>query len=142
MYRKLSVAVIVLSVIGTLAILLYLCWPWGDESVAPRLSEYGGLLSLVLWAIAPYLPLLVKTLKSPSGQAGNLLMLIGCAAIGAAGCGIYLDAVLKHPAPLSALLFLVLPLYQWGAVLLLLLINYTWVHFCKSFRSSGKLKLL
>jgi hypothetical protein len=91
---------------------------------------------LVLWATAPYLPLLVKTSKPQPVPAGNLVIPVGYAIIGVAGLGLYLDAVWRHPAPLSTLVFLVVPLYQWAAVFLLLLINYLWAHRVKSLRSS------
>jgi hypothetical protein len=79
---------------------------------------------LLLWAIAPYLPLLVRTRKSPAVRGTNLLRLIGSAIICVGGVGIYLDALVWHPEPLSALIFLAVPLYQWVAVVLLVVMEY------------------
>jgi hypothetical protein len=137
MYQKLSVAVILLTGGATLTLLLYLSWPWGEPAIPLRASDYWGLLSLFLWVLAPYLALLVKARKSQAVPWRNMVMLIGSVIIGAGGFGLYLDAVLRYPEPLSALTFLVIPFYQWMAVFLVLLILSRWALLFKSFGTFG-----
>lgn len=135
MYHTLAVAVMLLSGGATLALLLYLSWPWGEPAVSLRARDYWGLLCLALWALAPYLALLVKARKPQAPQWKNVVLLMGSVIIGAGGFGLYLDAVLRHPEPLSVLTFLAIPFYQWGAVFLLLLILSGWLPFFNSRRS-------
>ena len=122
--HTLYIAVILFGVFGTLGLLMYLARPWEDNFAPGTASGYRGLLGFLFWAIAPYLPLLVWARKSHAVRAVNLLRLIGAAIICVGGVGIYLDAGLRHPAPLSALVFLAVPLYQWVAVVLLMVMDY------------------
>lgn len=127
MFHKVSVCLILLAIIATLALLLYLSWPWGENVVRLEASDYFGLLSLALWAISPYLPLLARASKNQPSRAGNVVMLAGVAVIIGAGLGLYLDIIWRHPAPLSALAFLAVPVYQWVAALALMLVTSRWV---------------
>jgi hypothetical protein len=135
MYHTLSVAVILLSGGATLTLLLYLSWPWGEPAVSLRARDYWGLLCLALWALSPYLALLVKARRPQGARWKNVVLLVSSLIIGAGGFGLYLDAVLRHPAPLSALTFLAIPFYQWGAVFLVLFILSRWFPLFNSQRS-------
>jgi hypothetical protein len=112
------------GVFATLALLIYLARPWEDNLSSRAAPGYWELLCLLLWAIAPYLPLLVRGRKSHAVRGANLLRLMGSAIICVGGVGIYLDAFLWHPEPLSALVFLAVPLYQWVAVVFLVVMEY------------------
>ena len=123
---------VLIAVIGfggfvTLALLIALSHPWEDNFAPRTASEYWGFLSLLLWAVAPYLPLLVMARKRYAARAGNLLRLIGAVIICGAGAGIYLDAFLRHPAPLSVLVFLAVPFYQWVGVALLMVMHFFFI---------------
>ena len=122
--HKLCIAVILFGVFSTLALLTYLSRPWEDNFAPRTASGYWGFLCLLLYAIAPYLPLLVMARKSHAVRAVNLLRLIGSAIICVAGVGFYLDAFFRLPEPLSALVFLAVPPYQWVAVVLLMVMDY------------------
>lgn len=137
MCRKVILGVILLSGGGVFALLLHLSWPWRDSAVTLRAKDYWGLVSLILWALAPYLALLVRARKPLAATWKKVVMLFGSTLIAAGGFGIYLDAVLLHPAPLSLLVFLAIPFYQWAGVGLLLFILSRWFPFFKSSGSFG-----
>jgi hypothetical protein len=126
-YRALHIlcrAFILLGILATSAFLIYLSRPWEDIFSPGSAPGYWGLLCLLLWAIAPYFPLLVMARSSPAGWAVNLLRLMGAAIICAGGAVIYLDAFLHHPEPLGVLVFLAVPCYQWMAVAPLMVMDY------------------
>jgi hypothetical protein len=126
-YRSLHIlcrALLLFGIFATSAFLIYLSRPWEDIFSPESASGYWGVLCLLLWAIAPYFPLLVMARRSHAGLTVNLLRLIGAAIICAGGAVIYLDAFLHHPEPLGVLVFLAVPVYQWMAVAPLMLMDY------------------
>jgi hypothetical protein len=132
-YRVLHIlcrALILFGIVATSALLICLARPW-EDIFAPELApEYWGFLYALFWVTTPYLPLLVIARKPHPVRALNLLRLIGAAIICLGGVGIYLDVYFRHADPLSFLVFIAVPFYQWGAVAPLVALDYffQWRH--------------
>jgi hypothetical protein len=117
-------ALILLGIVVTPTLLIWVSRPWEDIFSPELASEYWGFLYALFWVTTPYLPLLVITRKPHPVRALNLLRLIGAAIICLGGVGIYLDIFFWHPDPLSFLVFIAVPFYQWAAVAPLVALDY------------------
>lgn len=82
--------------------------PW----TAPAGSVLPALL-LVGWVVSPFGPLLVAASRSRSKGGAAVVLALGIAAT-LIGASVYADAFLRHDSPAYALLFLSVPVIQWG----------------------------
>lgn len=82
-----------------------------------------GAIGFLLWAISPYLFTLFMINRSIHHKV--IMILFGVSLIIAIG-GIYLliDAMYLHPDAQGALAFVVIPMYQWGLLLISVLPLY------------------
>ncbi len=76
-----------------------------------------GALGLLVWAVSPYLyGMLLTKLVSKRKAVVTVVLLVSVIVIG--GIVLLIDAMYIHTDPQSALVFVVIPLYQWGLLLL------------------------
>jgi hypothetical protein len=100
------------AALSTLALMVYMAHPWGDNDAFQSLSGYFRLLLLAVWAILPYLVLFIIARRAVHAKAGEILILVGALIISAGGLAAYADAVWLHPDPQGGLAFMAVPLYQ------------------------------
>ena len=76
-----------------------------------------GAVGLLVWAVSPYLyGMLVTKLVSKRKAIVTLTLVLSVIVIG--GVSLLIDAMYIHTDPQSALVFVVIPLYQWALLLL------------------------
>lgn len=122
--HNLCIALILLGIFVTSALLIYLVRPWEDPFFPGTASGYWGLLCLLLWVIGPYFLLLITARKSHPVGAVMLLRLIGTTIVCVGGVVLYLDAFWRIPEPLWTLFFFAVPHYQWVVVVPLMVMDY------------------
>jgi hypothetical protein len=122
--HNLCIALILLGILVTSALLIYLVRPWEDPFFPGTASEYWGLFCLLLWVMGPYFLLLITARRSHPVGPVMLLRLIGATIICAGGVVLYLDAWWRTPKPLMALVFFAVPHYQWVVVVPLMVVDY------------------
>ena len=76
-----------------------------------------GAMGFLVWAISPYLygMILTKLLSKRKAIATNILLI---SVIATGGIFLLVDAMYIHTYPQSALVFVVIPAYQWVLLLL------------------------
>ncbi len=76
-----------------------------------------GAIGFLIWAISPYIFIVLMTKYSTKYTA--TLVVIGISSVLSIG-GVFMliDAMYVHPDPQGALAFVVIPIYQWGILLL------------------------
>lgn len=103
----------------TLALLIYMAQPGGNNHAYQSFSGYIWLLGFAVWAILPYLMLFLMAKKVLYSTIKKLIFIIGTLIISIGGVALYVDAALLHRDPQGALVFIAVPLYQWMIVALL-----------------------
>lgn len=103
----------------TLALLIYMAQPGGNNHTYQSFSGYIWLLGFAVWAILPYLMLFLMAKKVLYSTIKKLIFIIGTLIISIGGVALYVDAALLHRDPQGALVFIAVPLYQWMIVALL-----------------------
>ncbi len=82
-----------------------------------------GAAGLLLWAVSPYLyGMLLTKLLSKRKAIVTFILVLSVIVIG--GIVLLIDAMYIHTDPQSALVFVVIPLYQWVLLLLVTLPIY------------------
>lgn len=87
--------------------------PWGDNYAYQGFSGYAWLLGFAVWAILPYLMILILVRRAFQAQANKLIVMTGALIISIGGVALYIDAALLHRDPQGALVFIAVPFYQW-----------------------------
>jgi hypothetical protein len=109
--KSIGIAVIILGVICTLAILLYsTSWEEGVDLTLPI---------FYLWILVPYIVLLVSTFRihrANSSSASRLAIFISSLAVVILSVLIYYNAVFVSLSSTSALIFLFVPGYALAAI--------------------------
>ena len=121
MYYAATRLIALLAILATLALMIYMARPWGDNYAYQSLSGYVWLLGFALWAILPYFVVLFLVRRPFQSQA-KLIFVIGALIISLGGVALYVDAALLHPDPQGALAFIAVPFYQF--IILGLLTGY------------------
>ena len=108
------------AMLTTLGMMVYAARPWGDNYAYQSATGYLVLLLFMGWALSPYAALMVSNAWLGGSRGGGWLVFV--AALLATGFGLWVitDAVFIHPDAQGALVFVVLPLYQWLIVGLVL----------------------
>ncbi|HPW55219.1 MAG: hypothetical protein KA072_02855 [Thermoanaerobaculaceae bacterium] len=103
--------VILVASACTLGMLILATTPWE----APA-SALGGIAALTGWCVSPYLGLAAvrRLARSPGQRVLSLVVSAGTASFGLLVLG---DVLVVHRGLLNALVTMVVPGYQWGAVL-------------------------
>ena len=98
--------------------------PWGDNYAYQDIKGYLALFVLLLWAISPYLSLLF-TLKmfSQSKRIFAAISTLVLALVLLSGYALY-DTVFVQADAQNALIFIFLPIYQHGAIIILNLLGF------------------
>jgi len=97
----------------TLALMIYMARPWGDNYAYQSLSGYAWLLGFAVWATLPYLMILLLARRAWTSRASSLVVITGALIISLGGVALYVDAALLHPDPQGGLAFIAVPFYQW-----------------------------
>ncbi|MGV8042308.1 MAG: hypothetical protein AB2L07_20415 [Thermoanaerobaculaceae bacterium] len=109
--HRLTTWVILVAAVCTLGMLTFATAPWE----APA-SALGSIAALALWCLSPYLGLLAlrRLVRSP-GQRRLALAVSACTA--SFGLLVLGDVLVVHRGLVNALVTMVVPGFQWGAVL-------------------------
>jgi hypothetical protein len=129
-YTATRLAVLAAAMI-TLALLIYMARPWGDNYAYQSLSGYALLLGLAVWVTLPYLTILFLARKAGGFRANLLIVAFGALILSAGGVFLYVDAAFLHRDPPGGLVFFAVPCYQWIIIGLL-----TGIHFFLSRKQS------
>ena len=108
----------------TLGVMVYAARPWGDNYAYQSLSGYLVLLLFMGWALAPYAALMVSNAWLGGSRPGGRLVFVAVLLTTGLGLWVIADAVFLHPDAQGALVFVVLPLYQWLIVGLVLVLGF------------------
>ena len=131
--QSISVATLASSAIAVIAIGLYMAQPWGDNYAYQDVEGYGRLALLVLFAISPYLALLIFSwVFARYAGARSSLFAVGAAVIGVAGVAAYFDTAFIHTDAQGGLIFLFLPVIQLIACFLLVVGCALWLWLARS----------
>jgi hypothetical protein len=110
---KASSLLALIATLITLALMIYMARPWGDNPANQSLSGYAWLLGFAVWTTLPYLMTLFIAPKAAPFRVGNLIDIIVTLIITVGGVALYVDAAFLHPDPQGALVLIAVPLYQW-----------------------------
>jgi hypothetical protein len=110
---KASSLLALIATLITLALMIYMARPWGDNPAYQSLSGYAGLLGFAVWTTLPYFMTLFIALKTSRVRVGKLIDIIVTLIITVGGVALYVDAAFLHPDPQGALVLIAVPLYQW-----------------------------
>jgi len=104
--KPLILLIIITTAIVTMAI--------GFKTASSPLSI--AVLGFIGWAVSPYI-YLAAMLKLVSKKSSINAVLIITILVGGFGLGMFIDAMFIHIDAQGALVFVVAPLWQWGALL-------------------------
>jgi hypothetical protein len=115
-------ALIGAGIAGSIGASIYAARPWGGNYAY---QDASGYLQLLLWEgfiALPYVLLYLVARRYGAGARQLAVLLFSCLLLSGFGVYAYVDAVLFSTSSTSALIFLVLPVYQvlvvagiWGA---------------------------
>lgn len=109
-----------LVVAATVGLALHMARPWGDNYAYQDASGYLALAGFLLWAVSPMAMLAwAAGLFGGSGTA-MAVFATGSACIALVGVHAYIDAAVLHPDAQGGLVFVFVPLVQWGVATCLL----------------------
>ena len=101
---------------------IYAAQPWGNNYAYSKLTDYLSLFGLLIWAISPHIAMLITLLyfskRTILIKTFSVLILI----ITLVSAYILFDGMFVHPDAQGGLIFLVLPMYQWAALFVFLII--------------------
>ncbi len=120
-YRS-GYGVLILATGFTVVAMVYAAQPWGDNYAYRNLSGYLSLFGFMLWAVSPYLVLAFILYFCRNNSTSMTIAFIGTVIIVLAAAVILVDAFFIHLDAQGALVILFLPVYQWLAAFLLILI--------------------
>ena len=125
MHARATRILAILGALSTLAFMVTMARPWGDNDAYQGLGGYLWLLFLALWAILPYLLLFIMANRVVNFKNKAIFLLIGALIMVGGGMAAYVDAMWLHPDPQGGLVFIAVPLYQW--IIVGLLAGFLWL---------------
>jgi hypothetical protein len=101
---------------------MYAAQPWENGSDYSKLTDYISLFGLLLWAILPYLSMfiIIHSFSKRIVLIRTFSAVIFIISIFSAY--ILFDAMFVHPDAQGGLVFIILPIYQWVALIVFLII--------------------
>ncbi|HST44796.1 MAG TPA: hypothetical protein VLK29_06180 [Luteimonas sp.] len=112
-----------LSASVVVALGIYLARPWGGNHAYQDATGYLVLGGLLLFSVSPYAGLAALSRRFARAPVGHAVFVVGAGCIGMVGTLVYCDVAFVHPDAQGGLAFLSVPLVQWVATLLLLVIR-------------------
>jgi len=106
----------------TFAILIFAAQPWGDNYAYSKFSDYFKLTGMILWSISPYLAMFIALLVFSKKKVLIKTFSVCIFVISLFAGLILFDTMFIHIDAQGGLVFLFLPIYQWLAFFVLLLI--------------------
>ncbi|MDX1618981.1 MAG: hypothetical protein R3224_09355 [Balneolaceae bacterium] len=110
----------------TVTLGVYAAHPWGDNYAYRDAFGYLLLALYLAWAISPYLYFYLSGGRAVPVRAVRIIRIAGTLLICLAGTAVVIDIVLIHTDAQGGLIFLFMPVYQWGAIGVLELIVAFW----------------
>ncbi len=105
-------AALVVSVFGAAVMAVFVLWkttPWQRTPADPVF----GVLALGAFVVSPFAAFVLAAAFSKS-KAGAAVVLVLSLVATLLGTVVYADAFLRHESPVYALLFISIPVLQWG----------------------------
>lgn len=105
-------AALVVSGLGAAVMAAFVLWkttPWQLTSADPVL----GVVALGAFVVSPYAAFLLAAALSRTKAGSGVVLALSLVAT-ALGAAVYADAFLRHESPAYALLFISIPVLQWG----------------------------
>lgn len=111
------------GVIVSLGFLIYALPP--HPSLWP-LEQWAVCLATAAWVISPYWPLFRRTRRPPSSNEVDLVILALAAGLTISSLSFYYYAFFINLTAFSGFWFFITPIFQWGAVLVVLILVKAW----------------
>jgi hypothetical protein len=127
-----SIAVLWASVPVVIGIGIHMAQPWGDNYAYQDASGYGRLALFLLFAIAPYIAMLLCLRLFAGADRIAAAFAFGAALIGVAGVAAYFATAFVHPDAQGGLIFLFMPVIQLVAGVALLMICVLWLRLART----------
>jgi len=118
-FVKIVISILVVSIVFTLYIGIYMAQPWGDNYAYQNVFGYIFLVIFMLFAISPYLGLVLLIRIFRKYRAALIGFLIGVSLISLFGMYALIDTAFIHIDAQGALIFIFLPILQWFALIIL-----------------------
>jgi hypothetical protein len=127
-------ALILLGLLLSVGVSIFTAQPWGDNYAYQDASGYLMLLAGELWICAPFAGLYFLNRVFRHSLAHKKLLLISCVLGSVLVSALYVDAIVFSSSSTSALIFLVMPIYQWIFLIVVLVISLVMGRWIKSTR--------
>ena len=118
---KINYGLFILISVYVIFVMIYSAQPWGGNYAYQKISDYGMLLVFILWNASPFFMIAASARKFSRGVKAYIFS-IGAAVITVLSCYMMHEAVFVSIDAQSALIFLILPAYEWIAFLILFIL--------------------
>jgi hypothetical protein len=105
-------AALVVSGLGAAVMAAFVLWKTAPWQLAPADSVFG-VVALGAFVVSPYAAFLLAAALSLTKAGSGVVLALSLVATGL-GTVVYADAFLRHESPAYALLFVSIPVLQWG----------------------------
>jgi hypothetical protein len=105
-------ATLVVSALGAAVMAAFVLWKTTPWQLTPA-DPVFGVVALAAFVVSPYAAFFLAAELSRSKVGSGVVLALSLVAT-ALGTVVYADAFLRHESPAYALLFLSIPVLQWG----------------------------
>ncbi len=105
-------AALVVSALGAAVMAAFALWKTTPWQLTPA-DPVFGVVALGAFVVSPYAAFLVAAALSRSKVGSGVVLALSLVAT-VLGTVVYADAFLRHESPVYALLFISIPVVQWG----------------------------
>jgi hypothetical protein len=120
--NKINNILVVTGLLVSLFLSLYAAQPWDDNYAYQTTRDYIILALLNLWVLFPFI-LLYLINKAYQHSARHMRLMFGACFIGSIGAAcIYIKSIMYSTSSTSSLIFLFLPAYQLGFIIMIWLV--------------------
>lgn len=117
--NKINNILIVIGLLASLFLSTYAAQPWGDNYAYQTIKGYITLALLDLWILFPFL-LLYLINRSYQQSARHMRLMFGACFVGSIGAAcIYIKSIMYTTSSTASLIFLFLPAYQLGFIIMI-----------------------
>lgn len=100
------------ALLGGAVMLAFALWKTTPWQLGPA-DPVFGVLALVAFVVSPFAAFLIAAAISQTKSGAGVVLALSLVAT-LVGAAVYADAFLRHESPVYALLFLSIPVVQWG----------------------------
>lgn len=120
--KRINNTLIIVGLLLSLFLSTYAAQPWGDNYAYQSAKGYITLALLDLWILFPFL-LLYLINRSYQHSARHMRLMFGACFVGSIGAAcLYIKSIMYTSSSTAALIFLFLPAYQLGFIIMVWLV--------------------